>query len=75
MRSKHAPVPYWAGGAGIADRVQRFIRVLELALDVRHERQMLLRLDDGALKDVGLSRADAWAEARRPLWEIPSDRL
>jgi uncharacterized protein YjiS (DUF1127 family) len=75
MRSKRAPVPYRAGRAGVAGRVQRFICVLELALDVRRERQALLSLDDATLKDMGLSRADAWAEARRPLWEIPRDRL
>jgi uncharacterized protein YjiS (DUF1127 family) len=75
MRSEHTAVPYRAGGAGIAGRIRHFICVLELALDVRRERQTLASLDDAALKDMGLNRAEAWVEARRPLWEIPHDRL
>ncbi|OAN49868.1 hypothetical protein A6A04_18670 [Paramagnetospirillum marisnigri] len=31
-------------------------------------RALLARLDDRMLKDAGLSRADAWAEARKPFW-------
>ncbi len=42
---------------------------LQLAYEVACERQQLARLDDALLKDVGLSRADAWREARRPCWE------
>lgn len=35
----------------------------------RHgERRRLLALDDRMLKDIGLSRADAWAEGRKPVW-------
>jgi uncharacterized protein YjiS (DUF1127 family) len=75
MRSKRAPVSYRAGGDGIAGRVWRLICVLGLALDVRRERRMLQSLDDAALKDMGLNRADVWTEARRPLWEIPRNRL
>jgi uncharacterized protein YjiS (DUF1127 family) len=51
------------------------IRVLEVALEVRRERRMLLTLDDRILSDIGLSRYDAWAEADRSPWDIPRDRL
>lgn len=34
----------------------------------RLERQRLLRLDDSALKDLGLSRADAYREGLKPFW-------
>lgn len=34
----------------------------------RSERQRLLRLDDSALKDLGLSRADAYREGLKPFW-------
>lgn len=32
------------------------------------ERRRLLALDDRMLKDIGLSRADAWAEGSKPMW-------
>ncbi len=35
------------------------------------ERRALARLDDSALKDIGLTRAEAMTEARRPLWDAP----
>jgi uncharacterized protein YjiS (DUF1127 family) len=75
MLSKCAPVRHLPSGAGIAGRILGFICVLELALEVRRERQMLLNLDDRALKDIGLSRSQVWAEACRSLWEVPCDRL
>lgn len=33
------------------------------------ERRALAQLDERALHDIGLSRADAEEEARRPFWE------
>ncbi len=32
------------------------------------ERRMLLKLDNSALKDIGISRADAVHEADKPFW-------
>lgn len=34
----------------------------------RHQRLALLELDDRLLADIGVSRADALAEARNPFW-------
>ncbi|QEY60844.1 DUF1127 domain-containing protein [Metapseudomonas lalkuanensis] len=34
-----------------------------------HTRRQLLELDDHALKDVGLSRAQALEEALKPFWK------
>ncbi len=31
-------------------------------------RARLSRLPEAALKDIGLSRADAWAEIQKPFW-------
>ena len=34
----------------------------------RRQRRALLALDDHALKDIGLSSAEAWREGRKPFW-------
>lgn len=49
-------------------RIARFARGAALA---RRERAELASLDDAALKDIGVSREEALAEARRPLWDVP----
>jgi uncharacterized protein YjiS (DUF1127 family) len=63
------------GRVRIADGIRRLLVVLDLALEVRRERRMLLSLNDRALKDIGFSRGEAWAEACRSLWDIPRNRL
>lgn len=40
-------------------------------LDLYKQRKTLPTLTDSQLKDVGLSRAEALMEARRPLWDAP----
>lgn len=37
---------------------------------IRRQRRALLGLDDRALADIGLSRQQALAEARRPFWDV-----
>jgi uncharacterized protein YjiS (DUF1127 family) len=61
------------GLAGFGLRIGRLIDAVELAVEMRRERRMLLGLDDRALKDLGLARADAYAEATRACWDIPGD--
>jgi uncharacterized protein YjiS (DUF1127 family) len=46
-------------------------RLLALAA-LSRSRKGLMRLDDHQLRDIGLSREDAQAEARRPVWDAPS---
>lgn len=50
------------------------LRRLPVAYRIYLERRALLALNDHALKDLGLSRADAYNEASRPFWEIPRNR-
>lgn len=52
--------PFWS--------LRRWVR---LALSVRRQRGDLLALDDTRLRDIGLTREDAEAEAARPLWDVP----
>jgi uncharacterized protein YjiS (DUF1127 family) len=64
-------------GGGLARtgaRIARLIRTIEVALQVRRERRILLAMDDRMLKDLGLN-GTAYAEASRPFWDVPVDRL
>ena len=56
-------------------RLWRLGLALGVALKVRRERRMLLRLNDRALKDMGFNRGEAYAEAQRSFWDVPIDRL
>jgi uncharacterized protein YjiS (DUF1127 family) len=51
-----------------------FLYALRVALRVRRERRLLLRMDERMLKDLGLSGI-AHAEASRSFWDVPVDRL
>lgn len=44
---------------------------LARAYGIWRQRQALRRLDDLRLRDLGISRAEAEAEARRPIWDAP----
>ena len=47
---------------------QRVWRRITRAYDLHRQRQALLELDSQALKDIGISAADAWQEGHRPFW-------
>ena len=40
--------------------------------NVRRQRQALRKLDNAALKDIGLTRAQADAESGRSFWDAPT---
>lgn len=42
-------------------------------INLARQRRTLAGLDDAALKDIGLTRAEARAEAARPLWDAPEN--
>lgn len=52
----------------------RLITLIETWLDLARERRTLAALDDRMLKDIGLNRAAAAQEARRPFWDVPEER-
>jgi uncharacterized protein YjiS (DUF1127 family) len=62
------------GLARTGKRISRLIGTIELVLQVRKERRALLEMDDRMLKDLGLNGM-AYAEATRPFWDVPVDRL
>ncbi|MBE1283055.1 MAG: DUF1127 domain-containing protein [Rhodobacteraceae bacterium] len=47
------------------------LNTLRIAINVSRQRRALRLLDDSALDDVGLTREEAQAEARRPFWDAP----
>jgi uncharacterized protein YjiS (DUF1127 family) len=54
---------------GFGPRLLRTLVVVEGWLDRHRQRQSLLELDDHMLRDIGLSRNDAEAEASKHFWE------
>lgn len=59
-----------------AGHVQKIIVVIRSAffwlqqrLERRRSRQALLELSDDQLKDIGISRADAYREGLRSIWD------
>lgn len=46
-------------------------RMLRRWRQLARERAQLAQLNDAALKDLGLSRADVLQEAERPFWDYP----
>jgi uncharacterized protein YjiS (DUF1127 family) len=53
-----------------ASRLSLVARISQ-SYDIWRQRQQLRRLDDAALKDIGISRAQAHFEANRPIWDAP----
>jgi uncharacterized protein YjiS (DUF1127 family) len=71
MSSRSTPIAARADpdgdcGFSIAALVRRFM----WALQIRHERRALLSLDDHMLKDIGLTRFEAWREGNRVLFDF-----
>ena len=48
------------------------VSLFSLAIAARRQRIALKSLDDTALDDLGLTRAEALAEANRPIWDVPA---
>lgn len=42
--------------------------------ELHRQRRLLAQMSDGALKDLGLSRADIQQETERPFWDDPLSR-
>jgi uncharacterized protein YjiS (DUF1127 family) len=55
-----------------ATRSGALFSVAMQAFALHRQRQALRRLDDRALADIGISRAEAEQEAARPIWDVPA---
>lgn len=47
----------------------RVISMIEMAVQRRRSRIALMELSDDMLKDIGVSRSEAFREANRPFWD------
>ncbi|MCI4663557.1 MAG: DUF1127 domain-containing protein [Neomegalonema sp.] len=47
---------------------------LNIVGQIRSERIALADLSDDMLRDLGLTREEAMAEANRPVWDLPKER-
>ena len=45
--------------------------IIRRAVSLKRQRHQLARLDNRALQDIGISRSEADAEARRFVWDAP----
>lgn len=54
-----------------ADRFVGILSRLHFAMILRAERKQLAGFDAARLADIGLTRAQADAEAARPIWDVP----
>ncbi|TCP41753.1 DUF1127 domain-containing protein [Rhodovulum marinum] len=55
--------------------VPALFRRLVLGLGAARQRRRLAELDEALLRDIGLTRDEAVAEARRPVWDVPQSWL
>ena len=72
VRTQGAASSLLAATRGVlAGMVETLLRWQELSM----QRRRLLELDGHMLKDIGLSRADAVREAKRPFWDQRAHRV
>lgn len=62
-------------GGRTNDLPRRLARAVIGAFTARRERAILAALDDHTLADMGITRAQADAEAGRPIWDVPAHWL
>ena len=65
----------WTGLTHFATSLSNLALSIGLAMQVRKERRMLMRLDDRALQDIGFDKGRAYGEGSRTFWDVPVDRL
>lgn len=69
--ASHSLADVWNGlpRLGLRARLARFGHWLAAGYRRYRQRRALLALSDAMLKDIGISRADAWHEAGKSWWQ------
>lgn len=70
----HLPLSGPHSGTRVPAAVPGAMTWLGAVLRTLRERRQLAMLDEHALKDIGISRADAYREWSRPFWDLPGQR-
>lgn len=65
---RHARRPHRSGARSLLSGPEVATDLLLTWLDRYAQRRQLARLDPRMLKDIGVSQAEAVAEARKPFW-------
>jgi uncharacterized protein YjiS (DUF1127 family) len=63
-------LPFRTAKAGVSSRFGRIAAVFALWSQRRRTRAALRALPEHMLRDIGLTRSAADAEARRPFWDV-----
>ncbi len=58
-------------GRPVRDGLSSLVGRLWRAAALHRQRSRLAHLDDRMLRDIGITRAQAAAEAARPTWDVP----
>ena len=66
---------FWQPKASRRSALGRALSAIAHAHLVWQQRQSLQNMDASLLDDIGLNRADAMAEAARPIWDVPKTWL
>ncbi len=67
----HCASPAFGSRPRLTHRLTQAVSWVESAFRTARERRLLMALDECALKDIGVSKADAEAEWSRPFWDLP----
>jgi len=59
----------------LVDPALQIISYINLCIEIKREREILAKLTDAELNDIGIHRGDADAEARRSIFDVPEDRM
>jgi len=49
-------------------------KYINLCIQIKHEREILAKLSDSELRDIGVHRGEADAECRRSFLDVPNHR-
>jgi uncharacterized protein YjiS (DUF1127 family) len=60
----------WYAVGRLGDGAGRVAEGALIWLERARQRRQLAELSDHMLRDIGLTRADAWAEAEKPFWRL-----
>jgi uncharacterized protein YjiS (DUF1127 family) len=58
----------WYAQGRLSDCAGRIAQTGLIWLERARQRRALSELNDHMLRDIGLTRADAWAESEKPFW-------